>query len=151
MRTPDELNRKRLRRTNYIKPPAGETEEFKELWKTFVYDKPPEFYMKSDVPIMTAYIRTYIRYQEIEKQLASEPFVVTSGHGEKENPLLGSSIKLAGSMLRLASALKLRPSSRTGANNEKGEGYDPDEDNEEALDPGTPVGRILRIAGRRAA
>lgn len=150
MRTPDELNRNKLRRQYCIKPPSGESAKFKELWKMLVGDKPGGFYIRSDEPILTAYIRTYIKFLEVEEQLANENLVVTSGHGDKENPLLGASVKLAGVMLRLASALKLRPSCRTGAKDEQGTGYD-DGDEDEADETINPVGRVLRIAGRRAA
>ena len=141
MRTPDQLNRSALRRgKHYLKPPANESKAFKDTWNMLVRAKPREFYGVTDIPVLTAYIKTYLKYSEIMSSIDDEPLVVEHINGVKENPVYGTALKLSNAMVRYAAVLRIRaPKDQR----DESPGYEEEE--------GGPVkGRVIPIAGRKS-
>ena len=96
-----------------IQPPADCSQRYRQEWERMVNDLPADHFRESDRPIMETYISQYLMLKDMTAEMQGQSFTMDLGHGEKENPLLGTIVKYTSKVMSLASKLRLTPNSRT--------------------------------------
>ena len=90
---------------------------------------------------MATYCKLAVRFEEMERRIDEEGYVVESSGGPKANPLIGSCSSIARQMTTMARSLRITPSSRMQHNSASVDRDPPLDAGDKSYTPG------IRMAG----
>lgn len=96
----------------YLNPPEGMADAFVTLWNQIVSSTPRDYLRDADKPLLKLYVESLLDLERLRQTIDLGGYVVTSPHGSKESPAVSSHAKILALSNRLATSLRLTPSSR---------------------------------------